>query len=325
MQNFLKDYFTFNKGDRNGIIVLLLLLFALLFFYAIMNSLIPEKKIDFSKYYSLVAELEKAQMAEDASKKQTYYSNSASFSKTEYAHTSNNSTKAPNLFQFNPNQLSEEKWRELGLPEKQIKTIKHFEEKGGRFYKKEDLKKIYGLSPQIYAQLESYIQLPDKQNKDYEKKYTTYSKQEYPNKKNGYPTKPKAQGPVEINLADTSDLQSLKGIGAAFAKRIFNYREKLGGFISFNQLHEVWGLDSETIRMLIPQLTLNTAAIRKIPINHCSVSELKKHPYLTYNIANNIVLYRDRHGDYSKLEDIRLAVLVNEELFRKIAPYLTLN
>ncbi|MBK9670729.1 MAG: helix-hairpin-helix domain-containing protein [Bacteroidetes bacterium] len=117
----------------------------------------------------------------------------------------------------------------------------------------------------------------------------------------------------------------MKGIGSTFAKRILAYREKLGGFVSMKQLNEVWGLDSSTISALQSQISLNPHIVRKIPINYCTVSDLKKHPYFTYNLANNIVLYRDRHGEYQKLEDIKQAVLVNEELFRKIAPYLSLD
>lgn len=322
MLNFLKDYFTFNKGDRNGIIVLLLLLFALLLYYNLMNSLLPERKIDFSKFYKLVAELEQAQKATEYTKGDETKNDALNSSSNPSA---NYTAENLHLFEFNPNQLSPEKWAALGLSEKLIKTIQHFEEKGGHFNHKEDLKKIYGLPEQLYQQLENYIQLPAKSAKDSTKNYFFSKKERYPKQNSIFHTKPKSPIIVDLNLADTAELKSLKGIGSAFAKRIFNYREKLGGFVSFDQLHEVWGLDSATIQILLPQLTLNTAAIRKIPINHCSVAELKKHPYLNYNVANNIVLYRDRHGDYAKLEDIRKAVLVNEELFRKIAPYLTLN
>ena len=47
------------------------------------------------------------------------------------------------LFTFNPNTLETEGWRKLGLSERQAKTIMNYRSKGGRFYKKEDLKKIY--------------------------------------------------------------------------------------------------------------------------------------------------------------------------------------
>ena len=318
MKKFLKDYFTFNKRDRNGILVLLSLIFILLILLTLMDIVFTAKVYDYSDFDKIVAELEKAQ--KDSVNPENDFP--APYEKTKN-YTAE--TKVPKvLFSFNPNNLPEAKWKALGLSDKQIKILKNFEAKGGRFYKKQDLKKIYGIQEKLYDRLEPYMEIPAKPVKDYSEKWTNYKKDSL-SKKVEIPNQPLTLQTVEINSADTLKLKNLKGIGSAFAKRILSYREKLGGFISFNQLYEVWGMDSETVKILVPQLTLNPSMIRKIALNHCSVTELKKFPYLTYNIANNIVLYRDRHGEYAKVRDICQAVLVNEELFRKIAPYLTLE
>ncbi len=323
MKQFLKDYLTFNKGDRNGIIVLLFLIFGLLFFLSILNSIVPEKTVDFKIYDKVLAELE------DADKKATKLHESDqshySYSKNVFQATEHSVTQKVDRFSFNPNNLAEEKWQKLGLSNKQIKTIKHYEEKGGRFYKREDLKKIYGIPEALYLELEPFIQLTEKIKRDSSERKWIKLLADSHLRKSEVIQKPEIPLLLELNSADSIKLKGLKGIGSTFAKRILNYREKLGGFLSFRQLYEVWGVDSETVNRLIPQLTLNTLMVRKISINHCTVSDLKKHPYLNYNIATNIVLYRDRHGDFSKVQDIQLAVLVNEELFRKIAPYLTLD
>ncbi len=289
-----------------------------------MNALIPTKKVDFVTFDNILKELKEAEKRNanfsDTLNQANSYSNSSKFS-------AKNSSPKPeaHFFPFNPNTQSPEKWKELGLSPKQISTITHYQEKGGKFFKKEDLKKIYGISESLYLQLEPYIQLPEKPRQaNFESKWNLHKSDSLHNKQEQV-QKLETPHQVELNSADTAELKAIKGIGSAFAKRILNYREKLGGFLSFKQLYEVWGVDTETISKIIPQLTLNTAMVRKISINHCNVSDLKKHPYLNYNIANNIVLYRDRHGDFTKLQDIRLAVLVNEELFRKIAPYLTLD
>ncbi len=324
MKQFLKDYFTFNKGDRNGILVLLFLILALLFTLSILNALIPTKKVDFVTFDNILKELEAADKRNavflDTVQQSNQLKNSSNFN------TRISDTKPElHLHPFNPNTQSPEKWKELGLSPKQITTITHYQEKGGKFFKKEDLKKIYGISESLYLQLEPFIQLPEKEKRDNFESNWDKHKGDSLNKRQTFAQKQETPQQVELNSADTAELKAIKGIGSAFAKRILNYREKLGGFLSFKQLYEVWGVDTETVSKIIPQLTLNTAMVRKIPINHCNVSDLKKHPYLNYNIANNIVLYRDRHGDFTKLQDIRQAVLVNEELFRKIAPYLTLD
>ncbi len=322
MKQFLKDYFTFNKGDRNGIIVLLFLLFGMLFFMSIINGLAPIKKQDYSSFDKLLLELEKikTETNNDSEIPPAYQKSSSTLEKTlppfeAFTHK---------LYKFNPNQLPEHNWQELGLSAKQIRTLKNYEAKGGKFYKKEDLKKIYGIPVQLYETLEPYIDIPAKEKKNFPTQNDFKLKDSLFTKKMVSLEEPKAIV-LELNSADTSKLKNLKGIGSTFAKRILSYREKLGGYISFNQLYEVWGIDSQTVKQVIPQLTLNPLQIKKIPLNHCTVSELKKHPYLNYNIANNIVLFRDRHGDFAKLQDIKQAVLVNEELFRKIAPYLTLD
>jgi DNA uptake protein ComE-like DNA-binding protein len=321
MKEFIKDYFTFHKAERNGIIVLLFILSVLLFVLSILHAFVPDTPQDFSSFNAIVAELEKAKTMVSIPAQQEAYSDNK-----ESASIEPKSSAPINRFPFNPNQLSSEKWSQLGLSAKQINVIKHYEEKGGHFYKKEDLKKIYGINENLYKELEPFITLPEKNakndsgsKKSWEPKTVLFDKQT-----------PKveskmSEATVELNSADTAKLKKLKGIGSGFAKRIMNYREKLGGFVSLNQLYEIWGLDSFVVKSILPQISLNTAMVRKIPLNHCNVSDLKKHPYLTYNIANNIVLYRDRHGDFSSLQDIKQAVLVNEELFRKIAPYLTLD
>lgn len=322
MLTFLKNYLTFNKRDRNGIILLLLLLLIMLAFNTFQDVLVPTESIDFSKFNAAVkmlATAEKSATPNYPNKQPTSIDTIVS----QQIQTKSKQLNTP--FNFNPNNLSEEKWLALGLSEKQIKILKKYESKGGKFYKKEDLKKIYGISDWMYNRLEPYIQIAATKGKD-----SIHFTDNFPKKDSSkiQPTKTESVNltqKVELNTADSSLLKKVKGIGSTFAKRILAYREKLGGFVSMKQLNEVWGLDSSTISALQTQISLNPHIVRKIPINYCTVSDLKKHPYFTYNLANNIVLYRDRHGEYKKLEDIKQAVLVNEELFRKIAPYLSLD
>jgi competence protein ComEA len=36
-----------------------------------------------------------------------------------------------------------------------------------------------------------------------------------------------------------------------------------------------------------------------------------------------IIEYRKQHGDYHSMEDLRQVAILNDEILRKIAPYLT--
>lgn len=52
---------------------------------------------------------------------------------------------------------------------------------------------------------------------------------------------------VNLNIADTSQLKRVYGIGDKLSERIVKYRDKLGGFVSMSQLKEVYGLDSTVV------------------------------------------------------------------------------
>jgi competence ComEA-like helix-hairpin-helix protein len=69
---------------------------------------------------------------------------------------------------------------------------------------------------------------------------------------------------------------------------------------------------------------VNSSSIKKININTATVDELKVHPYIKYGLANPIVAYRNEHGSFLRVEDIKKVMAVTEEIYRKIEPYLSL-
>ena len=213
-------------------------------------------------------------------------------------------------FSFNPNELQSEQWEELGLSEKQIKVLMNYKAKGGKFYKKEDFKKMFCISTEEYNILEPYITIPERDNKQQPIKYETKTKPLFI---------------VEINTADTNDLQEIKGIGSAFARRIAKYRDLLGGFIKKEQLLEVFGMDSARYAQIQSSFTINTSNIQKININKASIQDLKKHPYFDYYLAKSIVMYRTKNGDYKSVSDIKKANLIYDDFYDRVSAYLTIN
>ena len=117
---------------------------------------------------------------------------------------------------------------------------------------------------------------------------------------------------------------SIPGIGAYFAKGIIKTRDKLGGFINKQQLLEVWNFKQETLDLIAEKIEVNARNIRQFDLNTVTAPELKSHPYFTWSVANSIVKMRNQLGGYQKIEDIRRSVLIDEALFQKIKPYLTL-
>lgn len=230
------------------------------------------------------------------------------------AETDNHYVNDPIYFDFNPNHLPLEDWIKLGLTEKQANIIKKYEAKGGKFYKKEDLKKIYSISEKQYNLLLPYIRIPAVATESKFERLENVSKNI---KKNLIV--------LQLNSADSIDLLQIKGIGPAFASRIIKYRNRLGGFVSKNQLKEVYGIDSLKFEEIQHQLKIDDENITPIKINECNFEDLKKFPYLSYKQMNAIIAYRKQHGSYKNLEDLNKIVLLNQEVINKIAPYIKFN
>lgn len=214
------------------------------------------------------------------------------------------------LFEFNPNNLSAENWMKLGLTEKQALSIKKYEAKGGQFRTLADVKKMYSITDEMYNRLEPYIKIPEKEN-NYQRFKSNATDERYIRKAVN----------IEINSADSATLTMVRGIGPSFASRIIKYRNKLGGFVSIQQLKEVYGIDSAKFKQLAPQLHVNAKNIHKIDINACGLDDIRFFPYLKYKQASAIIAYRNQHGNFSNATDLNKIAILNPEIIQKITPY----
>lgn len=127
---------------------------------------------------------------------------------------------------------------------------------------------------------------------------------------------------VDLNVADTFDLQEIRGIGPVYARRIVAHREKLGGFVQVEQLREVWGIDSLTYARMLPSVYIASPVLRKINLNQADIKTLRNHPYLDYYQAKEIYLHRMRHGDFRSVDEVRDVNLMDAGTFARVAPYL---
>ena len=283
MKRELKNYFTFNKKERNGILLLSFVLLVLVVFYQFSYLLKPKQQTDFSDFKKAIAEL-------------------------DYIKESKEVVKEVSLFYFNPNTLDDQGWIALGLPEGKLKVLRNYQKSGGYFKQKEDLQSCYAIGDDFYNTIKDYVSIPKT------KKPATINHQ------------PKITNKIiELNKADSLTLISIKGIGPFYAKQIINYRDELGGFLSFSQFAEIWGLEKLDVEKIQKQTIIDTFYIRKININKVSIEILRNHPYLNYKQAKMIVNFRNQHGDFSSVKDIQKIKPISRELFRKIAPYLKVD
>ena len=128
---------------------------------------------------------------------------------------------------------------------------------------------------------------------------------------------------VELNTADSAKLTQLNGIGPSFARRIISYRSRLGGFIQKEQLKEVFGLDSEKYAGLQGQVSVDPLKIKKLNINAVDFNGISHFPYLTYKQMNAIIRFREQHGEYQSIGDLKNIVIMDDATIQKIKPYLT--
>ncbi len=379
MKNKLKDFFNYSSSERKGSIALIVLLALASSGYWLIDVFKSSSKVE---YVNLSEEIK---------------------SLTKIDNSLHQEVKEIQYFEFNPNEINEESWMLLGFSEKQTQSIIKYREKGGFFYKKEDLKRLYVVDDSLYILLEPYIVLEVKSkpksnysaDKCYFVKLTEDTIPVYDgfselekvvcNKKNGiysyyiggfasvesakegqvqaaplgfnttevkllscdfgfvinksktdntYKKNEFGKGnitslkselnnfKVKINAADTTGFKSLKGIGSYYSNKIVKYRSALGGFTSVEQLKEVYGILPEVIDQNVNRLILDSVNIVKININTCETADLKKHPYISWNIANSIVQIRKSREAYKTIEEIKKSDLVNDEIYRKIALYL---
>lgn len=110
---------------------------------------------------------------------------------------------------------------------------------------------------------------------------------------NTFPPKPPI---LELNATDSVALVALPQIGEIMASRIHRYRDRLGGFVCYEQLYEIKGMDSARFTTIKPYLLLDTSNIRKLEVNRDEFKALLRHPYLEYEQVKAIVNHRERKG-----------------------------
>jgi DNA uptake protein ComE-like DNA-binding protein len=209
---------------------------------------------------------------------------------------------------FNPNDYSLKEWMYLGLTEKQANVVLKFTKHG--IQSNEELSRIFVISGSLYQLIKDSTVYP---------KTVFFSKLQ-----NSETIKKEKFKPVDINAASQSDIESIPGIGPFYAKNILRYRDRLGGFVRKEQLLEVWKMDEAKYLSIKEFIVVDLQRVNKIKLNTTSAEELKSHPYLNWNIANSIIKIRDRKGGFKSVEEIKESLLMDEELFNKLNPYVSL-
>jgi len=305
MKKIWKEYFSFSKKER--IAVWVLLLFITLFM--VLPYLIPDKG-----ELPVIDPLLQAFVLER---------------KNNYAEKDSNELPEPNIdlnikmgmsvFPFDPNLITWEEWRRLGLSSRTATTILNYRNKGGRFKHPEDLRKIWGLSGKDAERLIPFVRIAgysdlreanlpkriwDSTNRFHEKKLPVL---------------------IDINTADPENWKALPGIGYVLANRIVHYRERIGGFGKPEQVKKVFGITDSLFQCILPYLEINPSTLPKLDLNRVTAYELADRTGISQDVAKAIVVFRQQYGAYRQVTDLRKIVFINDSLFSKIMPYVIIS
>lgn len=213
---------------------------------------------------------------------------------------------------FDPNEYSFEDWKAIGFSDKQVHTILNYQQSGGEFKVKEDVKKLYVVDDNLYSKLYDLIDLPDSIGT---------------NKNRNSTRKPKVKRDIQINVntATIEQLKEVEGIGPFFAEEIVKLREGYGGIHDLNQLLEIYRMDEEKLSLVKENFIIKRADIKKININKATRKELNNHKEISWNVANSIVSMRETHGQFKRIDDLLKSVLIDQKKLKKLKPYLTIE
>jgi competence protein ComEA len=285
LKKFISEWFGYSRRERRGSMILVIIIAIVI----LSRYIIPEKGIDME-----VNTIMPPTPAEE--------------------HISDRKTTGErvSLFYFDPNNASFGDLTSLGIPGKVAGILIRYRDKGGRFHRPEDIMKVYGMDSALAKTLIPYINIDDPDTVFVHKTVTDIisSPKNYP-----------VMVMVDINRCDSAGLESLPGIGPVLSSRIIKYRELLGGFVSAEQLKEVYGLADSVYLDISKMITLDTTAVKKIDINRAGLRELDRHPYLERYEAQSIIKYREVNGNIRNLSELTSNRILSEVKAKRISWY----
>lgn len=310
IKRLIRDYFTFNTRERNGFLTLTALLLILCGIHLWIHiSPSPHQPLTDAQIAALDELARKSVLDElpTSMVKSDFDSSDARQTVVEHQHL-------PVWKPFDPNTISQVDLEKTGLEHFLAKRIINYRNKGGQFYKPEDVARIYDMDTNWLKEADPYLVFPERElsswKNDIAKKDTSEWK-----------TAPKPL--IDINRADSGELVTIAGVGPFYASEIVELRGQLGGFFDLNQLNDVYRMRPETIEKIAAAVFIDSTAVKHIHVNSASVEELADHAYLDWKTAKIIVAYRKAHGPYLQSADILQTDVVSQDVYLKIAPYLS--
>ena len=303
-----KDFFYYSRSERRAVYFLLFLIALLLvaiIFYSKRDNASSDLVENSAEVDSFLADVKKVK------------EHSAKESKDDCS----DAHRTGLFFEFDPNSADSIELSRLGLPSYVVKNVLKYRAKGGRFKTPASFSKIYGLTPELFAELAPYIRIPEQLSA--RKKKLGFPKtdsirvesRQQPSDKYSEGTK------VNVNIADTIELKKIPGIGSVIARNIVAYRQRLGGFYDLEQLLEVRFFTPELLEWFV----LGDSQVNKLRVNRESLDKLRAHPYLNFYQAKIIVEHRKKRGEIKSLSQLSLYEEFTEKDLNRLSAYISFD
>jgi len=320
----LKELLTFTRGEKQGIFVLLLIIVGVIVVIQATNFKARNENVDFSKFEQ---EIDSFQASLKARESETYVNRLDKYIIERY--------DSLTLFKFNPNATSDADWLKLGMTEKQISTIKNYLAKGGKFYDKDDFRKMYGIRTKQFDILKPYIDLPEKTS------YTSIDYDNY-NKSYDYGKHPKEDKEFDGNFEsfpfnpnEISDVEWTKlGFTEKQTSTIRNYLNKGGKFRKPEDLQKIYGIKDAQYQRIKDYIQIPAAEDKKqnytpeseekherklVDINTLSAEEfIALGGFWKYN-GTKIAKFRTELGGFHSKEQVLDVYGVKPEYYERVA------
>lgn len=212
---------------------------------------------------------------------------------------------------FDPNTADSAMLVSVGLKPWMAKSLIRYREAGKVFRRPDELRSLYGMNDTLYASLEPYIQIDSVFRAGYSGVKADSLHIECRVKKDTI---------LNLNTADTTELQYIRGIGCYTALQIIRYRQALGGYYSVNQLYEIEGVPTERVDSIISHFFTDTTFVTPINVNRASVKQMQRHPYISYRQAQQVYDLRRRQLRLSSLGE--LSAIFTPEERQRLRPYM---
>lgn len=288
MKNW-RSHFVFNKSERNGIFLLVLIIIILqgIYFFVDFSPEVvipPEKQEEIVRFQAKIDSLKRVAVVEDTLK----------------------------IYPFNPNFISDYKGYTLGMSVDEIDRLHAFRASDQWITSSVEFQKVTGVSDSLLKLISPYFKFPV---------FVTSEKRTF---------KPQIKEKVfpvqDLNEATAEALMRVNGVGEVLSKRIVKYRESIGGFRDEEQVKDVYGLSPEVVERITKSFKILKAPnMEKQDLNSISLLDLSQIPGFSYELAREVVEYREQKKRIGSFEELGKIKGFPVEKLERIQLYLTIQ